>query len=546
MSTEVRTVSWTERLGSSFKGVIGGIILFIVGICVLFWNEGNYVDNKKAIEYAAENTICVPTNETIDGAMDKQLVHMSGTATTTDTLSDPEFGISVNAISLQRKVEYYQNVETQHTETRKKLGGGEEQHISYTYSQEWCSKPITEKFHNSAYNNPSPRVHYKDKAAQYAKNVQFGAFTLNDGQIRDIGNRKDLEASQFQVPAALNTQATQIEHYLYIPYQGLGYQQMIQPQAPAVPTTQAAALPVLMDGGFVTIQSIQNAPMHVTTINGLRHVVTPDGQLAKVTADGVPFNGSVHKITQEIAGSNAVYSSANQYATIPNYGNAPLLSIDNKQFIYTATGDFLPIIWGGNGPQVMMNGSLCNVTIQNGAQPQVVQPQAVQMGITPQVGDVRISWGIVEPNQDISIIAQQTGKTFAPLKVEGLNKMIDYLHMGKKSLPEMIESEEEMNTIITWLIRLGGWFAMFIGVGMVLKPLSVLADVIPFIGNIVGFGTGIIAFVVSTVVALVVIAIAWLFYRPLIAVPLLVGAVALIIWLKSRKKKEEPVAATDN
>jgi hypothetical protein len=50
-------------------------------------------------------------------------------------------------------------------------------------------------------------------------------------------------------------------------------------------------------------------------------------------------------------------------------------------------------------------------------------------------------------------------------------------------------------------------------------------------------GNKLIAFVISLVVALVVIAIAWLFYRPVIGITLLVAAVGLIVWLKTRKKK---------
>lgn len=50
MSNTVTTkISWTSRLGSSLKGVIAGFILFIAGIILLFWNEGNYVKVKKNV-----------------------------------------------------------------------------------------------------------------------------------------------------------------------------------------------------------------------------------------------------------------------------------------------------------------------------------------------------------------------------------------------------------------------------------------------------------------------------------------------------------------
>ena len=36
-----------KRVGNSFKGVLGGIIAIIIGVVVLWWNEGNNVRNLK-------------------------------------------------------------------------------------------------------------------------------------------------------------------------------------------------------------------------------------------------------------------------------------------------------------------------------------------------------------------------------------------------------------------------------------------------------------------------------------------------------------------
>ena len=109
----------------------------------------------------------------------------------------------------------------------------------------------------------------------------------------------------------------------------------------------------------------------------------------------------------------------------------------------------------------------------------------------------------------------------------------------------MFANALDANSMITWFLRFGGWFAMYIGISMVLKPLSVLADVVAIIGNIIEFGTKIIAFVVATIVSLTTIAIAWLFYRPLISIPLIVVAIALIYWCKTRKKKQDATKPTE-
>jgi hypothetical protein len=56
----------------------------------------------------------------------------------------------------------------------------------------------------------------------------------------------------------------------------------------------------------------------------------------------------------------------------------------------------------------------------------------------------------------------------------------------------------------------------------------VLADVIPILGDIVGAGTAVVAFLGTVMIAPVVIAIAWFAYRPVVAVITLVVGAALV------------------
>ena len=73
---------------------------------------------------------------------------------------------------------------------------------------------------------------------------------------------------------------------------------------------------------------------------------------------------------------------------------------------------------------------------------------------------------------------------------------------------------------------------------MVVRPLSVLGDVLPGLGTIIGWGTGLVAGVVALVCSLVTIAIAWIVYRPVLGVLLLIaaGAVVYLTWKKKRGK----------
>jgi hypothetical protein len=93
--------------------------------------------------------------------------------------------------------------------------------------------------------------------------------------------------------------------------------------------------------------------------------------------------------------------------------------------------------------------------------------------------------------------------------------------------------------MMTWALRIGGLVLMFIGFNLLMGPLSVLADVIPFIGNIVEFGTAIIAMMLTAAGGLITIAVAWIVFRPVLAISLLVvsGAVIYMIFKQSKTAK---------
>jgi predicted Kef-type K+ transport protein len=100
--------------------------------------------------------------------------------------------------------------------------------------------------------------------------------------------------------------------------------------------------------------------------------------------------------------------------------------------------------------------------------------------------------------------------------------------------------------MMTWILRLVGAVLMFVGFSMLFRPLSVIADVLPIAGTIVGAGTGLIAFLLTVVLSFSVIAVAWIFYRPLIGIPLILVAVAglvfLVMKLMGQKKRQAGLA----
>jgi hypothetical protein len=389
--TETTKVSWGSRLGTSIKGILAGLALFVVGFPVLFWNEGNSVKTAKALDEGEGACIPVESIEKIDPEMEGQLVHMTGKATTSDVLSDDQFGVSATAIALARKTEMYQWVEHSKTEEKKNLGGSVTKTTTYTYSQEWVDSAIDSSgFKEQGHDNPG-MIEFPSEETR-AANVSFGAFRLSESQIGRIGSE----------------------------------------QAYAFPTD------------FVCkVERVQ--------IQG-RTIYVPN----KTTRDNEKNNRDV----------------ASQ----------------------------------------------------------------------PRVGDMRVNFSVVYPH-DISIVAKQKGDTFVGYLAK-TKKKIDMLSDGVKDAAEMFEAARSANTMMTWIVRLVGFLLMFFGLSMVLKPLSVLADVLPILGNIVEIGTGLVAGVIAFVCALVTIAIAWIFYRPVLGILLLAaaGAAIFLLWKKKQEKKSAVVA----
>merc|ERR1719160_327097 len=72
-----------------------------------------------------------------------------------------------------------------------------------------------------------------------------------------------------------------------------------------------------------------------------------------------------------------------------------------------------------------------------------------------------------------------------------------------------------------WGIRLVGWLMLFIGMCSWFSPFNTLISGIPFIGSFLskftGFVTGAFSFIVTVVVAILIIGLAYMAYHPMMA-----------------------------
>ena len=154
----------------------------------------------------------------------------------------------------------------------------------------------------------------------------------------------------------------------------------------------------------------------------------------------------------------------------------------------------------------------------------------------PEVGDVRVTFQKVVPAK-VTVMAVVDGDSFKPYKAKN-GKRFQTLVMGKKSGDEIIESEKEANNVIMWFLRIVGIIMVIIGLKGIFGFIETILKVVPFVAGIFGWGVGLVCTIVGIVWSLIIIALAWLFYRPVLAICLLAVA-GFLIWVFAFKGKDK-------
>ncbi len=152
----------------------------------------------------------------------------------------------------------------------------------------------------------------------------------------------------------------------------------------------------------------------------------------------------------------------------------------------------------------------------------------------PKIGDLKISVTEITP-QDVSVIAQQINHTLQPYAARA-GQNVSLIEMGTLSPKLMIQNALSENAIMMWILRIVSFIILFVGLALLMQPVVVLADVIPFFGSLVGVGTSLVAFIGAIILWSIGLAIAWVVVRPLWSVAILVcaGVACWLIYVRKR------------
>jgi hypothetical protein len=163
---------------------------------------------------------------------------------------------------------------------------------------------------------------------------------------------------------------------------------------------------------------------------------------------------------------------------------------------------------------------------------------------SPAIGDYRISYRLA-PLGPISVIGKQAGSGFDSFQTQAGDALL-MVDTGTVPAEEMFADAQTANTVVTWIIRVVGLIFLWVGFALIMAPLSVVAAVIPVLGRLVGMGTGLIALLLAVLVGAATIAIAWFWYRPLLAAAIIVAGLIIAYAIgklgRARAKAEAPAA----
>ena len=160
---------------------------------------------------------------------------------------------------------------------------------------------------------------------------------------------------------------------------------------------------------------------------------------------------------------------------------------------------------------------------------------------SPKIGDLRISFRQVRPTT-VSFASQQVGDTFAPYKTR--TGSVELLQTSAATAQELFDAAKQANKVLTWILRVAGFILMGVGFLLVFRVFSVLADVLPILGNLAEAGLGFFSFALAAMLSLGTIAVAWFFYRPLLAIGLflLAGGAAFAAYRAVKKARGRTAA----
>ncbi len=156
----------------------------------------------------------------------------------------------------------------------------------------------------------------------------------------------------------------------------------------------------------------------------------------------------------------------------------------------------------------------------------------------PAIGDIRVSYSALKSGTNVTVFGKLNNKTISTY-LDPDNHTFFQIFTGTRE--EAISTLHESFVMWKWIFRGVGFLMMWIGLTMILAPLSVVMDVLPMLGTLSRSLVGVVTFVVALVLSGVTILVSMLFHNVVALVIAIVVVSGLVFFiLNSRKKTAGP------
>ncbi len=168
-----------QRLSNSFGAILVGLVAIPLACWALFANEGRAVRTARALA-EGQGIVQKIDPARLDPAMNGKLVHVSGEVKSAAGVIDEDFRISAKALTLSRKVEMYQWVETE-------SGSGQDR--KFTYARQWVDRPIDSSRFRAPQGHGNPSAFTWQSTRVAAKDAMIGSVPIGAAVQRLSGEQ---------------------------------------------------------------------------------------------------------------------------------------------------------------------------------------------------------------------------------------------------------------------------------------------------------------------------------------------------------------------
>ena len=149
------------------------------------------------------------------------------------------------------------------------------------------------------------------------------------------------------------------------------------------------------------------------------------------------------------------------------------------------------------------------------------------------VGDLRVRFSSA-PLGGAGAIGVPDGDTLRPFVARN-GVTLALSERGQPGAPALLAADAERNRVLRWVLRIASFVGSWVGIGLMLSPLTGLLARIPLLGRALNAGIGLVSGVLAGLLALLSIGAGWLWYRPWLLVLIVLAVVALGVWLARRR-----------